>query len=197
MKPWLRKTLIVAGSVVGLSCLDYGAVQATPLEIDFSYSPFTTTFNNALQSTGNFAMKIVTDTTNPNLGTSFIGFHNFYAADVYVTAPTLGLNNSHVTSPTYLFFGNAVVGWTDTVGTGFPVPLAFQTIMSQGGTCCTPLLSFVSPFDLSTLMAPQGPIKNTMTEFRTQNAITFENGSFFNVGQFLDLMLKATRSASI
>src|SRR4051794_15422379 len=99
----------VAALVLSASCF---AVSAAPIAIDFDFSPITVTFNGSLQSTGQFQVHVVTDTTTPNVGSGFSDFTNFYAVNVYWTAPALGLSGARVTSPTYLFFGTDVIGIT-------------------------------------------------------------------------------------
>jgi hypothetical protein len=180
------KTLsLLALSLVGAWGFSFSA-NATPIEIQYQYSGFTAEFDNVTQSTGPFQMTIVTDTSDPNLGSGFGSFSNVYAASVYITAPSLGLNNALITSPTYLYFGSTVTGWTDNINAGF------GTIMSEFGTS----LSFGSAYNLSTLVVPQGPIAESGNEFRTADAITFNNGSFFNAGQSLALSGRNTLSVN-
>ena len=150
------------------------SANAVPVSIDFEFSPITVSFNGVVQSTGTIEMSIVTDTDAPNLGTGFGDFQMAYDADVFFTAAALGLNNTLVTSPTTLYFGNSVVGFS----AGFQ---EFGTIFTA---YIGPTLTFGSAFDLSTLLVPQGPISLSGTEFRTASQITFANGSYFDSGDF-------------
>jgi MYXO-CTERM domain-containing protein len=167
----MKPTSFVHGLVFAAAMAASAVAAATPISLDYTFSPITVKFNGVLQSIGDFTMSIKTDTSNPNLGTGFGDFDNAYAADVYFTAAALGLNNAHVTNPTQLYFGGNVVGFKvndfGTIITGF-----------VGNA-----LSFGNAFDLSTLVVPQGPISLQGTEFRTAVAITFDNGSFFDAGQ--------------
>ncbi|WP_426210504.1 PEP-CTERM sorting domain-containing protein [Massilia sp. TWP1-3-3] len=146
---------------------------AAPISIDYTFSPVTVVFNGTLQSTGAFTMSIKTDTDTPNLGSGFGDFQNAYAAEVYITAAALGLDNAHVTNPTQLYFGGTVFGFkVDDFGT---------ILTGYAGT----QLSFGYAFDLSTLVVPQGPVLMRGTEVRTSTAINFDNGSMFDAGQLV------------
>lgn len=168
MKSGLLKRLLGVGALVLCSAMT--PAHAVPISLDFEFSPITVAFNGVTQSTGNISMSIVTDTTTPNSGSSFGDFSNFYSANVYFTAAALGLNNTRVNMPTDLYFGGSVVGFRVN---------NFNTIFTA---FIGPQLSFGNAFDLSTLVVPQGPISLAGTEFRTELAITFENGDFFDAG---------------
>jgi hypothetical protein len=164
---------VLAASAVTLAIVSL-PVHAAPISIDFEFSPITVSFNGVVQSTGDISVSIETDTSTPNLGGSFGDFDNFYAADVYFTSSTLGLNRTRVSSPTELYFGASVVGFRiDDFSTIFTAYIG-------------PQLSFGTAFDLSTITVPQGPISLEGTEFRTDQAITFANGSVFDAGAFTD-----------
>lgn len=160
------------GVVVVAFCSATIPAKAVPISIDFEFSPITVAFNGVTQSTGNISMSIVTDTTTTNSGTGFSAFQNFYSADVYFTAAALGLNHTRVNMATDLYFGSSVVGFRVS---------NFSTIFTAYNGSA---LSFGSPFNLSTLVVPQGPISLSGTEFRTAQAIQFENGDYFDAGNF-------------
>ena len=162
----LFRGLVFAGTMAASAM-----AAATPISLDYTFSPITVKFNGLMQSVGAFTMSIKTDTSNANLGGGFGNFNNAYAADVYITAAALGLNNAHVTNPTQLYFGGNVVG--------FKVDNFATIITAFVGN----QLNFGNAFDLSTLVVPQGPVSLNGTEFRTGVAITFDNGSFFDAGQ--------------
>jgi hypothetical protein len=151
-----------------------GSARAAPITIAVEFSPFTASFNGVVQSTGTMLMEMRTDTSNPNLGPGIMPFFGYWATDVFITAPSLGLNQTEVTSPTYLMFGGAGanIGFTDTILGGQTIITAF--LGSH--------LTFGTNYNLSTLVVPQGPIFKPGTEFRTGNAITFQNGSRFDAG---------------
>jgi hypothetical protein len=115
------------------------------------------------------------------LGSGFGAFQDAYAASVYITDPTLGLNNALVTSPTYLYFGNGVVGFTDTT------TQSFGTILTAFNTNGVAPFTFGTYYNLATLSAPQGPVAVTGTELRTADRITFANGSYIGTGLGLGL----------
>ncbi len=82
-----KKTLL--GGVVLCSSLFFSnqmaePSQAVPINLNYEFSSFTATFNEVSQSTGNFQVRIETDTNNPNLGPGFGDFSNFYAASVFL-----------------------------------------------------------------------------------------------------------------
>lgn len=163
----IAKSLAVA-ALVTLSSLS----NAAPVAINFQFSSIKVAFNGVTQATGDIAVSIVTDTDTPNLGGSFSAFNNFYAAEVYFTSATLGLNNTRVNGNTQLYFGGSVMG--------FRIDNFSTIFTAYAGS----MLAFDDLFDLSTLVVPQGPILSAGTEFRTTQAITFANGSSFDAGAF-------------
>ena len=166
MKTIMNPSASLTAAVILTGALAGGA-QAALVSIDVEYEDRMLEFNDVVSSTGGISMSIVVDTDSPNLGTSFNGLFNFYDADVFFTAPGLGLENELIVSDTFLFFAVDVHGFTDTVS-------SFTTIFTASGG--PDALAFGTRYDLSTLVVPQGPVSNTTNELRTSNDIVFANG---------------------
>lgn len=168
-----------------LLCLFAGSANAGLISIDYVFADRSLEFNGITQNTGGIEMSIVVDTNTVNLGTGFGNWQNFYAVDVFFTSTGLGLTNEKVISNTFLYFGNTVFGFTDTIGN-------FSTIFTAYGGASN--LTFGSQFDLSTLMVPQGPLAATGNELRTANDIIFENGDRITGGGSISLASTTTVS---
>lgn len=151
-----------------------GTANATLISIDYVFADRSIEFNGVTQNTGGIEISIVADTNTANLGTSFDHWENFYKAEVFFTASGLGLNYEKVVSDTYLYFGETVFGFTDTVGN-------FGTIFTAYGGATN--LAFGNQFDLSTIVVPQGPLATTLNELRTENDIVFANGDRITGGE--------------
>ncbi len=165
-------------------CLFSGAANAGLISIDYDFADRSLEFNGITQNTAGIEMSIVVDTNTENLGSGFGNWQNFYDVDVFFTSTGLGLNNERVVSDTYLYFGDSVFGFTDTVG-------YFGTIFTAYSTSN---LDFGSQFDLSTLLVPQGPLAATGNELRTANDIVFTNGDRITGGSSISLTSTVTVS---
>ncbi|MEM1047373.1 MAG: hypothetical protein AAGL24_14545 [Pseudomonadota bacterium] len=176
----MKKKIIVAfaAMISALVALTPTASRALPISIDFTFSSFSASFNGSVRETGDVSLKLLLDTTTPNLGRGFGSFSNAYAVDAFVTAPDLDLDNTKIVSDTFLYFGNDVVGITD----GIPGVTSnafgdFSTIWTaaEGGN-----LEFDRNYDLATLFVPQAPVSKSATEFRAARGWQFANGSQFD-----------------
>ncbi len=179
-----KKFAMVLGAVALLGS-SVPAIAAT-LEFEFNIATRPLELNGVTTNIGAHTMRIVVEDTAPNLGSSFGDFMNFYDAEVFFDAPDIGLNNAEVTSDTFLYFGNGVVGFTDTVGTFFTIySLANPDGSSVDNFDFGGVDGNASGFDLSNIDVPQTLFGMTFNELRTGNDIVFSTGDRITGGTTL------------
>lgn len=168
------RIFLTAAAIVAFSA---ASAAAATLEFTFNIADRQIELNGSNVSTGDHTMRIVVEDTAANLGTSFSDWGNFYDADVFLDIDDLGLDDVQVTSATYLYFGNGVVGFTDTVG-GFGTiyTLANSNGSSDdnfdfGGTDGN-----IAGFNLANIDVPQMLTNMTVNELRTANDIVLASG---------------------
>ncbi len=168
------RNFLTAAAIVVCSAI---SASAATLEFSFSIGDRALELNGATVNTGDHTMRIVVEDTAANLGSSFGDFANFYDADVFLDIDDLGLNDVLVTSSTYLYFGNGVVGFTDTVG-GFST--IYTLANSNGSTADNFDFGGVdgntAGFDLANIDVPQALSNMTFNELRTGNDIVLATG---------------------
>lgn len=167
------RTFFAAAAI--LACSAVSSAAAT-LEFTFHIADRQIELNGATVNTGDHTMRIVVDDTAANLGTGFSDFSNFYDADVFLDFADLGID-AQVTSSTYLYFGNGVVGFTDAVG-GFGT---IYTLANSNGSS-SDNFDFggsdgnISGFNLANIDVPQTLTNMTYNELRTGNDIVLSTG---------------------
>lgn len=176
------RTFLTAAAIVAFSA---ASSAAATLEFTFNIADRQLELNGTTVSTGDHTMRIVVDDSAANLGTSYSDWGNFYDADVFLDIDDLGIN-AQVTSATYLYFGNGVVGFTDTVG-------SFSTIYTLANSNGSSSDNFdfggvdgnTAGFNLANIDVPQDLLNMQYNELRTANDIVLSNGDRITGGTTL------------